>query len=260
MTLTKSKNLPLKFLVFLFWSLTGCDPLTAMSDPTYKIVMQADTAELKKLASSGQSTDAIMEEGIRVINSRLKQVSTKQPVIVRLGADKIGVEIAGIKDVNIVRELLGTPGKRLSFRSVVMDAYPVDIENGKAPAGSEILYMRDGNSAIAVRILGGINGSSIVRATSGFDAISNEPIVNIEFNMSGAKKFAAMTSQNIGKTIAIVLDGKVISAPRVNEPILGGEVQISGSFSVQEANELAANLNAGALPTKLYIREFSIVK
>ena len=260
MTLTKSKYLTLKFLVLLFWSLTGCDQLTAMSDPTYKIVMQADPAELEKLASSGQSTDAIMEEGIRVINSRLKQVSTKQPVIVRLGANKIGIEIAGIKDVNKVRELLGKPGKQLSFRSVDMDAYPEDAENRKAPAGSEILYMRDGNSAIAVRILGGINGSNIVRATSGFDAISNEPVVNIEFDMTGAKKFAAMTSQNIGKTIAIVLDGEVISAPRVNEPILGGEVQISGSFSAQEANELAVTLNAGALPTKFNIREFSVVK
>jgi len=96
-----------------------------------------------------------------------------------------------------------------------------------------------------------VSGDELTDAQPGFDQRSNEPIVSFRFNNSGARKFATATQENVGKPFAIVLDNEVISAPVIREPILGGSGQISGSFTVQSANDLAILLRAGALPAKL---------
>jgi preprotein translocase subunit SecD len=100
-----------------------------------------------------------------------------------------------------------------------------------------------------------VSGGDLTDAQPGFDQRTNEPIVSFRFNTSGARKFAEVTQQNVGKPFAIVLDNQVISAPVIREPILGGSGQISGSFTVQSANDLAILLRAGALPAPLTIIE-----
>ncbi len=118
--------------------------------------------------------------------------------------------------------------------------------------------MLDGEQAgqkylIEKRVL--VSGADLVDAQPGFDQRNSEPIVSFRFNTTGARKFAEATQQNVGKPFAIVLDNKVISAPVIREPILGGSGQISGNFTVQQANDLAILLRAGALPAPLTIIE-----
>jgi preprotein translocase subunit SecD len=104
-----------------------------------------------------------------------------------------------------------------------------------------------------------VTGEELADAQPGFDSRTNEPIVTFRFNQSGARKFAKVTQENVGRPFAMVLDGKVISAPVIREPILGGTGQISGNFSVQEANNLAILLRSGALPAKLTVVEERVV-
>jgi preprotein translocase subunit SecD len=115
--------------------------------------------------------------------------------------------------------------------------------------------MQDGSGNIAVRRLGGISGDKLVKADPSFDQQSNQPAVTIQFDSEGGQKFTRMTQQNTGKLFAIILDGQVISAPVIREPIYGGVSQISGSFTVESANQLAIALRSGALPVDLKIVE-----
>jgi preprotein translocase subunit SecD len=123
---------------------------------------------------------------------------------------------------------------------------------GRAPPDSEVLYSSSQPKTpylVEKRVL--VSGDELTDAQPGFDSRTSEPIVSFRFNTSGARKFAQTTQENVGKPFAIVLDNEVISAPVIREPILGGSGQISGSFTVQSANDLAILLRAGALPAKL---------
>ncbi|RZA28163.1 MAG: protein translocase subunit SecD, partial [Proteobacteria bacterium] len=130
---------------------------------------------------------------------------------------------------------------------------------GVAPPGSEIVPYGAGTlgagTSIAVVRLGGIRGDSLIDAKQSFDAQTNEPVVDIAFDQQGGAKFAKLTSENAGKPFAIILDGKVLSAPNINEPIIGGRAQISGGFTTQEATQLAISLRSGALPVDLKVVE-----
>src|SRR5581483_3300429 len=100
-----------------------------------------------------------------------------------------------------------------------------------------------------------VSGADLTDAQAGFDQRTGEPVVNFRFDTAGARRFAQVTQENVGRPFAIVLDNKVISAPVIREPILGGSGQISGSFTVQQANDLAILLRAGALPAPLTVIE-----
>lgn len=108
---------------------------------------------------------------------------------------------------------------------------------------------------IAVKRQVMVSGDELTDAQQSYDQQNNQPIVNIRFNGSGGRKFARVTTENVNKPFAIILDGKVLSAPNINEPILGGSAQISGSFTVQSANQLAIALRSGKLPVKLTVVE-----
>src|SRR5204863_3465786 len=127
----------------------------------------------------------------------------------------------------------------------------------RAPPESEILYGTRGEGRVPYliekRVV--VSGGDLTDAQPGFDQRTSEPIVNFRFNSSGARKFGQATSENVGRPFAIVLDDEVISAPVIREPIIGGSGQISGSFTVQTANDLAILLRAGSLPAKLTIVE-----
>jgi preprotein translocase subunit SecD len=200
-----------------------------------------------------------METAVEVVRKRIDALGTKEPDIRRLGGTRIDVQVPGLQDPAALKALLGQTAK-LEFKLVDTQASPEDIARGIAPPGSQILPFTDakagyGQTAIAVKRLGGIKGDELTDAKQAFDPQSNAPVVSITFNSAGGAKFAKLTTDNVNKPFAIVLDNKVLSAPNINEPILGGSAQISGSFSVQEATQLAIALRSGALPVDLKVVE-----
>ena len=145
------------------------------------------------------------------------------------------VQVPGLQNPEALKELIGKTAK-LEFKLVDDEADPDETAKGKARVGSQILPYPDnptGIPQIAVRRLGGISGDKLTGSQQSFDPKTNEPVVNIQFDTEGGQRFARMTQQYTGKMFAIILDGKVISAPQIKEPILGGSSQISGSFTVE---------------------------
>jgi preprotein translocase subunit SecD len=195
-----------------------------------------------------------MDTATEVVRKRIDALGTREPTIIRQGAQRIVVQVPGLKDPAALKALLGQTAK-LEFKLVDTTALPSDIAQGIAPPGSQIVPYAEGGSAIAVKRLGGIKGDSLTNAQAGNNQQTNEAIVSITFDQQGGEKFAKLTSENVNKPFAIILDGKVLSAPNINEPILGGSAQISGSFNAQSANQLAIALRSGALPVDLKVIE-----
>ena len=206
-----------------------------------------------------QAIDQAMETATEVVRKRIDALGTREPTIIRQGADRIVVQVPGLKDPAALKNLLGQTAK-LEFKLVDQTALPSDIAQGIAPPGSEIVPYADragsaGVGAIAVKRLGGIKGDQLTDARQGFNQQTNEPIVSITFDQQGGARFAKLTTENVNRPFAIILDGKVLSAPNINEPILGGSAQISGNFTIEAANQLAISLRSGALPVDLRVVE-----
>ncbi|MEM6665301.1 MAG: protein translocase subunit SecD, partial [Pseudomonadota bacterium] len=197
-----------------------------------------------------------VEQSIEIVRRRIDELGTTEPNIQRQGADRILVQVPGLQDPSRLKALLGQTAK-MSFRLVDQNASIQDILGGaRPPVGTELLYSQDDPPfpyVIETRIM--VSGENLVDAQPGFDQQTSEPIVTFRFDTSGARRFGQATQQNVGRPFAIVLDEEVISAPVIREPILGGSGQISGQFSVEEANDLAILLRAGALPAPLTILE-----
>src|ERR1700730_15269960 len=188
-----------------------------------------------------------VEQSIEVLRRRVDALGTTEPNIQRQGADRILVEVPGLQDTSKLKEILGTTAK-LEFRLVA--------EPGADPADVESLEdVEQPGKLLPVQKHVMVQGEDLTDAQPGFDPRTQEPIVNFRFNIRGGQRFGEVTSENVGKLFAIILDGKVISAPRIIGPITGGSGQISGHFTVEAANNLAILLRAGALPAKLTIVE-----
>jgi preprotein translocase subunit SecD len=199
-----------------------------------------------------------METATEVVRKRIDALGTREPTIIRSGDQRIVVQVPGLKDPQALKSLLGQTAK-LEFKLVDTTASPTDIAQGIAPPGSQIVPYADpgksGVPAIAVKRLGGIKGDQLTNAQQSYQQQNNEPVVSITFDSQGGAKFAKLTSENVNRPFAIILDGKVLSAPNINEPILGGNAQISGGFTVESANQLAIALRSGALPVDLKVVE-----
>ena len=200
----------------------------------------------------------VVGQSIEIIERRVNQIGTVEPLIQPQGTNRVLVQVPGLQDPQRLKELLGKTAK-LEFRMVdtsmsIEQALP---PTGRPPPDSEVLYgpEKEGKmpELIEKRVL--VAGGDLTDAQPGFDQRSSEPIVQFRFNSSGARKFAQATQENVGRRFAIVLDNEVISAPVIREPITQGSGQISGSFTVQSANDLSVLLRAGALPAKLTIIE-----
>src|SRR5665213_1321259 len=196
-----------------------------------------------------------IEQSIQIVERRINQLGTVEPLIQREGTDRILVQVPGLQDPTRLKELLGKTAK-LDFRMVDSSVSPDQALQGKAPPDSEVLMSSTSPKipyVIKKQVV--VSGADLTDAQPGFDQRSGEPIVSFRFNTSGSRKFAQATSENVGQPFAIVLDNEVISAPVIREPITGGSGQISGNFTVQAANDLAILLRAGALPAPLTIIE-----
>jgi protein-export membrane protein SecD len=196
-----------------------------------------------------------IEQSIQIVERRVNQLGTVEPVIQRQGTDRILVQVPGLQDPTRLKELLGKTAK-MEFRMVDTTVPPDQALQGRVPPDSEVLMSSTSPKTpyvVKKQVL--VSGGDLTDAQPGFDQRSGEPIVSFRFNTSGSRKFAQATSENVGQPFAIVLDNEVISAPVIREPITGGSGQISGSFTVQAANDLAILLRAGALPAPLTVIE-----
>lgn len=200
-----------------------------------------------------------MDAATDVVRRRIDGLGTREPTIIRQGDTRIVVQVPGLEDPEALKELLGQTAQ-LEFKLVDPNALPSDVQQGIATnPGTEIVpYAADSELAgqfESVFRLGGLRGDSLTNAQAGKDPQTNEDVVSITFDSQGGAIFARLSTENVGQRFAIILDDEVISAPRFNEPILSGQAQISGSFNAETANQLAIQLNSGALPVELTIIE-----
>src|SRR6201998_2807681 len=184
--------------------------------------------------SDAALTDRIrqaVDQSIEIIQRRVNELGLVEPSIQREGINRILVQVPGLQDPTRLKEILGKTAK-LDFRMVDLSMPAEQAVQTHPPADSEVLSGQNGEKyLIEKRVL--VSGGDLVDAQPGFDQRTSEPVVNFRFNSTGARKFAEVTQANVGKPFAIVLDNKVISAPVIREPILGGSGQISGNFTVQ---------------------------
>jgi len=200
-----------------------------------------------------QRIRGVVQQSIEVINRRINELGTTEPSIQRQGADRILVEAPGLGDPERLKALVGQTAQ-LTFHLVQnqiaagQEAPPepgtIEVPSGEDPA---IVYVVDDTPLLS--------GEDLTDAQAAFDQQTSQPVVNFRLSTGGGRKFAEVTTQNVGRPFAIVLDDQVISAPVIREPIVGGSGQISGNFTVESANDLAILLRAGALPAKLTVVE-----
>ena len=187
--------------------------------------------------------NSALKQSIEIVRRRIDDVGTKEPTILQRGEKRILVELPGLKDPERIKSLLGQTAQ-LNFRLV--------SENDEF--GSEELISENGEKLfVSKRIV--MSGENLVDAQPSIQNQNNEPTVSFTLDRLGAQKFGRATTDNVGKRLAIVLDGEIVSAPNINEPITSGNGMISGNFSFQEATDLALLLRSGALPTPLLVVE-----
>ncbi|HEX8840621.1 MAG TPA: protein translocase subunit SecD, partial [Sphingomicrobium sp.] len=204
-------------------------------------------------SGSAQAMKDAMSVARDVVRRRIDPSGTKEITVITEGGNRILVEVPGVEDPEALKRLIGQTA-RLEFKLVDLTADQNQVLQGHAPAGSQVLPMAEGGGAIAVKRRVMVSGDQLVDAKQGLDQ-DGRAVVNIRFNAAGARRFGRVTQENVNKPFAIILDDKVLSAPNINEPILGGNAQISGSFTVQSASDLAVSLKSGQLPVKLNVIE-----
>lgn len=208
-------------------------------------------------AAIEQVRDNSVSQSIEIVRRRIDELGTAEPNIQRQGTDRILVQLPGVDDPERIKELLGQTA-RLTFHLLDPD-YQVGEVPARVPPGSQLFPSAevgpDGEPQLSyvVRRRVMVSGDTLVDAQATFQ--DNRPVVSFRFDSVGARRFGDVTRDNVGRALAILLDDKVISAPRIESPILGGSGIIRGSFSVQEANDLSLLLRAGALPAPLTILE-----
>ncbi len=187
-----------------------------------------------------------LDQAIEIVRRRVDETGTNEPNILKRGNDRILVELPGLDDPSRIKSLLGKTAN-LTFQFVSSD------ENDSFGT-QELKFDNDIDKAtVSKRII--LNGDNLVDAKPRMDTQSNETIVSFTLDRVGAKKFGRATTENVGKQLAIILDGKIISAPSIREPIIGGSGQITGNFTFQSATDLALLLRSGALPAPMNIIE-----
>jgi protein-export membrane protein SecD len=203
-----------------------------------------------------QRMAAAIEASIETIRRRVDAFGTTEPSIQRQGRNRVLVQVPGIQDVERLKKLIGETGK-LEFKLVDPAANAAQVAESKhVPPGDLLLYSASAPpTPYVIKNQTLVSGENLVDAQAAFDQRSGEPVVTFRFDAAGAKRFAKVTQDNVGLPFAIVLDNKVISAPVIREPILGGTGQISGNFSVKETADLSVLLRSGALPAKLTVIE-----
>jgi SecD/SecF fusion protein len=195
-------------------------------------------------AGLDRAATSAADSSLEVIRHRVDQVGVSEPVISRVGEDRILVQMPGVDNPAQLRDLLGSTAK-MSFQMVAPGPGP----------GVSMLDMRDGAGAIPVEDRVALSGDRLDQAASAFDPDTGRPMVTFTFDRQGAVAFAGITAANIGQRFAVVLDNEVLTAPVIQTAIPGGQGQITGDFTPEEAQTLAVLLTSGALPASLDVIE-----
>ncbi|MCR5856838.1 protein translocase subunit SecD [Mesorhizobium sp. J428] len=239
------------------------DSLKALSTPVSAIGFSAGSSDLAVDGSDANApikvtlteaglkdrVDRAVEQSLEIVRQRVDQVGVAEPTIQRVGADRILVQLPGLQDPTRLRQLLGSTAK-MTFHMVA------NVGQGEPlPRGVTMLPDAKGGGQVPVEDRVAVDGERLTDARAGFDQRTKEPIVSFRFDSLGARQFAEITGQNVGRPFAIVLDGKVLTAPVIREAIVGGSGQISGNFTVDETVTLSALLRSGSLPAPLTVIE-----
>jgi preprotein translocase subunit SecD len=234
-------------------NLTRPVALTGNRDWDVSVVDSTRVVLSPTASGSAQAMKDAMGVARDVVRRRIDPSGTKEITVVTEGGNRILVEVPGVEDPEALKRLIGQTA-RLEFKLVDQGANPADVQQGRAPPGSQVLPMANGQGAIAVKRRVMVSGDQISKASQGFDE-NGAADIEITFNSAGARRFGRATQENVGKPFAIILDDKVLSAPTIETAILGGQARITGSFTVQSAHDLAVSLAAGKLPVKLNVLE-----
>lgn len=189
--------------------------------------------------------DQTIDQSIEIVRRRIDETGTREPIIQRQGDDRILVQLPGLDDPQQIKDLLGTTAK-LSFHLVDAD--------GRGSGTMTLPMLDEPGQTITINRKSELTGDMLATASVSQDQ-NGQPAVGFKFDGIGAKKFCKLSVDNAGRLFAIVLDKEVISAPRINEPICGGQGIITGNFSIKEVSDLSTLLRAGALPAPLNIME-----
>ncbi|MEH6648350.1 protein translocase subunit SecD, partial [Sulfitobacter sp.] len=211
----------------------------------FTVALSGDVTRLSLTASGlDRAASDAADASLEVIRHRVDQVGVSEPVISRVGDDRILVQLPGVENPAQLRELLGSTAK-MSFQMVAPGPGP----------GVTLLPLRDGSGDIPVYDDVALSGDRLDAAASGFEPDTGQPMVTFDFDRQGGAAFAEITAANIGQRFAVVLDGKVLTAPVIQQAIPGGQGQITGDFTLEEAQTLAVLLTSGALPASLEVIE-----
>jgi len=232
-------------------------PVGLAAQPDWSVAIEDGNRIVMRQTEAGieQATDQAMDVARDVIDRRINASGTLEPTIIRQGNNRIVVQVPGMQDPEALKALIGRTA-RLEFKLLAEGVTPEQLQSGRAPIGTLILPYAEGgdNARIAVQRRAMVTGDRISTAQQDFNE-DGLPAVTIRFDSAGSQAFARVTQANVGKQFAIILDNVVLSAPSIREPILGGNAQISGSFTVQSANDLAISLQSGRLPVELHVVE-----
>jgi len=213
------------------------------------IILQPTEAGMQNRVSNA------IAASIETVRRRIDTLGTAEATVVRQGWDRILVQFPGLQDTAQLKALIGETA-RLSFHEVHPSITGDEARAGRTPPGYKIYPSAEQDGVFyLLREAPVVRGDQLVDSQPGFDQRTNEPIITFRFDQSGARTFGRFTQENVGRPFAIVLDDKVLSAPVIREPILGGTGQISGSFTIESATNLAIQLRSGALPAKLTVVE-----
>lgn len=226
--------------------MTEVDSKTDEGATTYTFQMKAQEAQ--------KIQEQAVEQALETIRNRINGLGLSETSVIPEGKERIVVQIPGLTDPERAKKIIGRTAA-LEFK-LVDEEHSVDSAvSGDVPEGSYVAYMKDGKQPILLRQQAVLNGSMIDDARVSIKQSYNEPYVSISFNAEGGRIFERVTGENIGKRLAILLDGKVYSAPVIRDAISGGNAMIEGRFSDQEAKDLAIVLRAGSLPAPIDILE-----
>jgi preprotein translocase subunit SecD len=227
--------------------------LTGNRDWDVQVVDSTRVVLTPTQSGSVQALKDAMSVARDVVRRRIDPSGTKEITVITEGGNRILVEVPGVEDPEALKRLIGQTA-RLEFKLLDLTANPEDTRQGRAAIGSEVLPMADGSGFVAVKRRVIVSGDQLVKAQQAFDE-NGAPSISFTFNSAGAHRFARVTQENVGKPFAIILDNKVLSYPTIQTPILGGQGQITGNFTVQSATDLAVSLASGKLPVKLNVIE-----
>jgi preprotein translocase subunit SecD len=233
------------------------------SQPELALAGQGDGGDLRLVATLKETAlktiqEFAIKQNMGTLHNRINELGVAEPVIAQQGADRIVVQLPGVQNPTEAKNMLGRTAT-LEIRMV--DDTPGSLEaalGGQVPYGTE-LYVERGGQPLLVRRQVVLTGDRLTDAQPGFDNQTQEPAVHLTLDSAGARVFRDITRENVGKRMAILLiekgKGEVVTAPVIRTEIGGGRVQISGSMSTKEANDVALLLRSGALAAPMEIIE-----